>query len=54
LLYFGDGGPMNYLPKLALYHDPPNLSLPSSPGLWAEATVPSCVFYLLSYVSSLF
>jgi hypothetical protein len=25
--YFGDGGLMNYLPKLALNHDPPKLSL---------------------------
>jgi hypothetical protein len=28
--YFGNGGLMNYLLGMALNHDPPNLSLPSS------------------------
>jgi hypothetical protein len=28
--YFEDGGLRNYLPGLALKHDPPDLSLPSS------------------------
>jgi hypothetical protein len=28
--YFGDGGLMDYLPRLALNHDSPDLSLPSS------------------------
>jgi hypothetical protein len=27
--YFGDGGLINYLPRLASNHDPPDLSLPS-------------------------
>jgi hypothetical protein len=27
--YFGDGSLSNYLPMLALNHDPPDLSLPS-------------------------
>jgi hypothetical protein len=26
--FFGDGGLMNYLPRLALNHDPPDLSQP--------------------------
>jgi hypothetical protein len=28
--YFGDRGLTNFLPRLALNHDPPNLSLPNS------------------------
>jgi hypothetical protein len=28
--YFGDGGLMNYFPRLILSHDPPSLNLPSS------------------------
>jgi hypothetical protein len=28
--YFGDGGLTNSLPRVALNHDPPDLSLPSS------------------------
>jgi hypothetical protein len=37
--YFGDGGLENYLPGLALNHDPPNLNLSSSQDYRHESLV---------------
>jgi hypothetical protein len=38
--YFGDGNLENYLPRLALNHDPPDLSLPSGQDYRCEPSVP--------------
>jgi hypothetical protein len=44
--YFEDGGLKNYFPRLALNHDPPDLSLPSSEYYWYEPLVPDPFCFL--------
>jgi hypothetical protein len=39
--YFGDGGLMNYLPRLALNFDSPSLSFPNSSDYRQELLMPS-------------
>jgi hypothetical protein len=42
-VHFGDGGLLNYLPRLASTQDPPYLSFPSSYDYKDEPPVPSNV-----------
>jgi hypothetical protein len=55
--YFGDGGGSglrNYLPGLALNHDPPNLSLPRSPDYRHEPLVPTIVYFHVCLLACFF